>query len=85
MARKEEQASEFDEVRDEEVAGDSSTYYEETVVMQHPDLEDSKTTTTKDAYDEVWAEKGWVIVEETEEIPPPTTQGQGTGSGEPRP
>ena len=46
-----------------DVPGTSSVYYEETVTMSHPALENSTTTTTKLAYDEVWAEKGWVLAE----------------------
>lgn len=52
----------------EEVPQDDTV---EEVTMEHPDLTDSRTTATRAAYDEVWAEKGWVIVED---------QGEGSGA-----
>lgn len=62
----------------EEGAGYPSPPEVETVVMEHPDLENSRTTSTRAAYDEVWAEKGWVVVEATEEVPPSSAQGEGS-------
>jgi hypothetical protein len=31
------------------------------VMMHHPDLEDSYTAVTQDAFDEVWKDKGWQV------------------------
>ena len=49
------------------------------VRMTHPDVDAEAGPVTREAFDEIWAQKGWVIADESQEQPaaqpPPDEQG----------
>ena len=47
-------------MKQSEAEREARTLEDGWVIMNHPDLEDSFTKTTAEAFEEVWEEKGWV-------------------------
>ena len=44
---------------------------QEWVEMTHPDVGDAPNRVTRKAFDLMWADKGWVVKEETPDEPQP--------------